>query len=121
MSPEVAVSYGTNEPASRTPVSSFFPLPLDVAPLGPDATMSLLVNAERWHAATLGAGTRLLMFVHLRDRFGNACSWAYEDADEPAPSSPGGGVAVSPGGTAHAAMPVSTATGRTAQIVGMAI
>ena len=42
-------------------VSSFFPLPLEIAPLGPDAAMSVLLNAERWHAATLGAGTRLLL------------------------------------------------------------
>ena len=65
---------------TRMEVASFFPMPIDVAPLGPDASMSLLVNAERWHHEILGAGTRLLMLVHLRDRFGNACSWPYDES-----------------------------------------
>ena len=69
-------------------VSSFFPLPLEIAPLGPDAAMSVLLNAERWHAATLGAGTRLLLLVHLRDRFGNACSWSSDQPDEEPPATP---------------------------------
>ena len=64
----------------RSSVSSFFPMPLDVAPLGPDASMSLLVNASRWHMRTLAAGTRLILLVALRDRFGNACTWAYEES-----------------------------------------
>ena len=68
---------GADEP-ERSPVSSFFPIPVAVAPLGPDAQMSILLNANRWHHAAHGAGTRLLMLIHLRDRFGNACHWPYE-------------------------------------------
>ena len=49
---------------------------LHVAPLGPDASMSIVMNASRWHSAKLLAGTRLVLMMELRDRFGNPCKYA---------------------------------------------
>ena len=37
--------------------------------------MSVVTNAARWHASKLLAGTRLVLMVQLRDRFGNPCEY----------------------------------------------
>jgi len=56
-------------------VPGFQTFDVKVAPLGPDATMSVVTNAARWHASKLLAGTRLVLMVQLRDRFGNPCEY----------------------------------------------
>ena len=76
----------------REEVSAFFPMPLEVLPLKPDPKKTRVVNADRWSGQVVGAGTRLLLLVHLRDRFGNACAWVDASggvdasSDEPQPS-----------------------------------
>ena len=57
-------------------VPSFPIFECNVAPLGPDAAMSVVTNASRWHSSKLLAGTRLVLMMELRDRFGNPCEYA---------------------------------------------
>jgi hypothetical protein len=69
----------------RFEVGTFVTFPLEVKPLGPDASTSSIVNASRWQASEAGqlpVGTRLLAVVHLRDKFGNACAWVDSTIDE---------------------------------------
>ncbi len=67
-------------------VPSFPTFTLEVAPLGPDASSSIVTNASRWHNTKLLAGTRLVLNVELRDRFGNPCEYPadrYKDGNLP--------------------------------------
>ena len=57
-------------------VANFAPIPIDVSPLEPDASCSVVLNASRWHGAKVTAGSRLQLTIELRDRFSNPCSWA---------------------------------------------
>ena len=83
--PEVTGISGEDGEPIREPVSTFLPMPLVVNPLGPDASKTSLVNADQWRNTIIQAGTRLLMLVHVRDRFGNACSWIGLDPEHGGP------------------------------------
>ena len=67
-------------------------MPLEVLPLKPDPSTTRVVNADKWSGQVVAAGTKLLLLVHLRDRFGNACAWVNANggvdgmSDEPQPS-----------------------------------
>lgn len=81
--PEVTGISGENGEGIREDVAAFIPIPLVVEPLGPCNVTTSIVNASLWDGQILTAGTKLLMLVHARDLFGNACAWVGIDIDEP--------------------------------------